>query len=664
MKTQDLFQQNEELYKLQAENSVLRKKISELEAINSEAEFLKADKTFGVAVTGDVQLNKMEIIIVDTPIFQRLRKIRQLGSTYLVYPSAIHTRFEHSLGVLKQADLIIKKIRSNSHNFGEERNISAEEEQIIRLLALLHDIGHMPFGHTIEDEFGIFKSHDRHETRWEYFLGEHSEIGKIIKKHHPNNELYSRFYRLIKCENDFTNFEADAYIYDIVSNTVCADLLDYLIRDCLYTNLKINFHPRFLDYFFIKNIFNPKTKKTERRIAIRIYKKGKKDLRHDVITELIQLLRNRYYLGERVYYHHTKIMTSTLLAGAVLRAKEAGCFQKITLIKNLATMEHLDEDGSKKLLNNIQNNNDSQIDKKILNIHRFGDEELLLYLKNLPKKGKSEKNLSLIKSAEILANRYDNRQLYTQIKTWSKHDLGITDKDIENINNFIGEKDPTLKDFKKGKIEGSLSFKIYDKLISEGSSIQRLEIEDTICSYLNDMQSGDVLIYCPSFNMAMKLAKMKIAFINEINGEIKEDACELMNYETSEDSTTKSDCLSILKRHQELWALRIYVNPKFVNPHHPEYDEKYKNYKNYIIDYFEWKILGKNVEDESKRGYEFWNDFLRDRLHKIKHAPHTYSAETDKKISSLANTFAVETNLGRTITEIDQTLKNEFKIDE
>ena len=73
---------------------------------DNETKKLTPDKTFGGLIfSGDVLLNKLEVKIVNTPEFQRLRKIKQLSTTYHVYPSAIHTRFEHSLGVLKIADI-------------------------------------------------------------------------------------------------------------------------------------------------------------------------------------------------------------------------------------------------------------------------------------------------------------------------------------------------------------------------------------------------------------------------------------------------------------------------------------------------------------------------------------------------------------------------------
>ena len=630
-----LFDKNIEIAEVQNENFKLKAENKELRDKLSEADFLIPDKTFGVAVCGDVMLNKMEVEIVNTQIFQRLRKVKELGSTYLVYPSATHTRFEHSLGAVKKADLIILKNRKNQHSQEKEKSITAEEEQIIRLLALLHDIGHMPFGHTIEDEFGVFKSHDKHQTRWEFFLGEFSEIGKIIIKHH-GKQFYERFFGLIKCDKNFEKRENDAFMYDIVSNTVCADLLDYLERDCFYTNLKLKYHPRFLDYFFIKEVKNKETNKNERRIAIRIYKKGK-EIRHDNISELIQLLRNRYYLGERVYYHHAKILTGTILSGAVARAKEARCFEKIQMPAALG----LNDDNEKILENKIED------DQALYNIHEMGDEQLITYLKDLPKKGKSTDNQKLIAAAERLAKNFDNRFLYKEIIYKTKKDLNIDDKlDIEPIDK--GEYD---------KVKNKVALTIHNKLIKDGSYVNRLKIEDTICNYLGDMKSGDVLIYCPPFDMTMKLAKMKVVNNEGVDFELKD----------YNDVTIKEECESIIKKHQSLWALRVFVHPEFVDKKHKEYQSKYSEYQSYIKDYINWQLLVEpGSDEENTKGKVFWDKIIRLRIHEIPEINNNSSninmSEADEKIKELALDFCANTNLKRELSDIDISIKSKFNI--
>src|SRR3954447_4460670 len=94
------------------------------------------------AVHGDIELGALEIELIDTPEFQRLRGIRQLGTAHLVFPSAMHTRFEHSLGTSWMAHQIVEVLR-------RQQPIDQESETLIRVSALLHDITHIPFGHTL-----------------------------------------------------------------------------------------------------------------------------------------------------------------------------------------------------------------------------------------------------------------------------------------------------------------------------------------------------------------------------------------------------------------------------------------------------------------------------------------------------------------------------------
>lgn len=286
---------------------------------------LKIHKTIRIAVTGDVLLNKLETDVIDTPEFQRLRHIKELGTTYHVYPTALHTRFDHSLGTLSMAVEMIRAIRENKHNTGVERDISEEQEQLIRLYALLHDIGHVPFGHTIEDEFCIFPRHDEDEERIQHFLGADSRIGKIIREC-LGTDMYERFMTIYTVDKDHAeNLKGDLFVYDLVSNTVCADLLDYLRRDCWFCNVVLDMDYRFLKFLYIRS------EGGTRRTAIRLWKEGKPSPRRDILSELIRLLDNRYLLGERVYFHHAKLISGTMLAAAVQRAKEGQEIRKSDL---------------------------------------------------------------------------------------------------------------------------------------------------------------------------------------------------------------------------------------------------------------------------------------------------------------------------------------------
>ena len=96
-------------------------------------------------IHGFIKLSEKEKNLIDTQVFQRLRRIRQLAMTFLVYPGAVHTRFDHSIGVMYVAEQICTKLRELNST-----KICDEDIDRVRLAALLHDVGHGPFSHVSE----------------------------------------------------------------------------------------------------------------------------------------------------------------------------------------------------------------------------------------------------------------------------------------------------------------------------------------------------------------------------------------------------------------------------------------------------------------------------------------------------------------------------------
>src|SRR5205823_8094439 len=166
------------------------------------------------AVHGDIEMGSLEVELMDTPEFQRLRGIKQLGTASLVFPSATHTRFEHSLGTSWMAHRVIEVINRT-------RQVPADEQQFIRVAALLHDITHIPFGHTLEDERRVLPRHDKDEDRADYFLGQ-SAISKILRREGIQDAVRQ------------TLQSGGSYPSDIAGGAISADLLDYLRRDTYF----------------------------------------------------------------------------------------------------------------------------------------------------------------------------------------------------------------------------------------------------------------------------------------------------------------------------------------------------------------------------------------------------------------------------------------------
>jgi uncharacterized protein len=262
------------------------------------------------AVHGDIEMSGLEVELMDTPEFQRLRGIKQLGTAYLVFPSAVHSRFEHSLGTSWMAHRVLDAVRRSTP-------VSADDEMLIRVSALLHDITHIPFGHTLEDERRVLPRHDRDEERVEHFFIR-SSIGRILKR----EGLQDQVIATIKGN--------DTYAADIVGGGISADLLDYLRRDTYFCGLSQYYDPRIFESFIIDG----------GRLVVNLEKHGA--LRLDALSEMVNLLRIRYTLSERVYFHHTKVASGAMISKAVelalregLRAEELRTLKDETLVWTL-----------------------------------------------------------------------------------------------------------------------------------------------------------------------------------------------------------------------------------------------------------------------------------------------------------------------------------------
>ncbi|MFW6224874.1 MAG: HD domain-containing protein, partial [Bacteroidota bacterium] len=150
--------------------------------------------------------------LIEHPYFQRLRHIKQLGLTNYVYPGANHTRFQHSLGTLYLLDSAINIIRSKGHE------ISNEEAEATTIALLLHDIGHGPFSHALEENIINIS----HEKMSELYM----------------EELNTKFSnRLTLAIDIFRNKHQKKFLHELVSSQLDMDRLDYLKRDSFFSGV-------------------------------------------------------------------------------------------------------------------------------------------------------------------------------------------------------------------------------------------------------------------------------------------------------------------------------------------------------------------------------------------------------------------------------------------
>jgi len=259
-------------------------------------------------VHGDIELTRDELRLVDTAEFQRLRGIKQLGSAALVYPGAVHTRFEHSIGTLQVCDRLLDSCNKNaSRDPAGCHRVSEDERRILRAAALLHDVTHIPYGHNIEDQTGLLPRHDLPE-RFEAVLGD-SELGEELDRQDLRRDVLAVLTGKGRAVPSFWR--------QVVSDTIDADLLDYLRRDAHFTGLELRYDQRVIDYFRIS--------RESGQMFVDCEKNGM--LREDIVSELLRVLECRYHFSERVYYHHAKVAAGALLSRMVELAMRAGALQ-------------------------------------------------------------------------------------------------------------------------------------------------------------------------------------------------------------------------------------------------------------------------------------------------------------------------------------------------
>lgn len=211
-------------------------------------------------VYGFINLDEQECAIIDHPVFQRLRRIKQLSLTDMVYPGANHTRFEHSIGVMQMATDMFDSIVEKKKGF-LERELSLNENgikiyrKIIRIAALLHDIGHAPFSHSGEDLMPLLPStHSKYiegqQKRYEheeYSIEIIKQVFKDIIEGHPVNDNYRIMVGDVTALLGDTTVKpkASSLLWkELISGQIDADRADYLLRDSMHLGVSYGIYDK------------------------------------------------------------------------------------------------------------------------------------------------------------------------------------------------------------------------------------------------------------------------------------------------------------------------------------------------------------------------------------------------------------------------------------
>jgi uncharacterized protein len=259
--------------------------------------------------------------LIDTPEFQRLRRIKQLGLGLYTYQGAEHSRFTHSLGAFHLMTRVLDRL-SEKHRIDESDRVAT------RAAALLHDVGHGSFSHVMEKVLGF------HHERWtvQVLLSEETEIGRQLRSY--SAELPGKVAAII--EGKFQ----PAALAQLVSSQLDVDRMDYLLRDSLMTGAKYGIY----DLEWIINAL------AIDEAGDRIYVAARG------LYAVEEYLQARYYMFRQVYFHRTLRSAEAVLRSTLRRALkllEAGepvwhaagtAFEKILRRKSLTTTEHLEVD--------------------------------------------------------------------------------------------------------------------------------------------------------------------------------------------------------------------------------------------------------------------------------------------------------------------------------
>jgi HD superfamily phosphohydrolase len=327
-------------------------------------------KTFNDPIWGVIELYPHEVLLLDSPILQPLRGVRQLGMAQLVYPSASHDRLEHTRGVVEAADRMIRALARNAAHrarYGDDRDEHVPpptelDITSIRLAGLLHDLGHGPFSHATEEVLrGRLSAEFKHaETILRAAFDGTTKIatsetiavlvvlsepmGQIFG--HPNfnaNVPANRLPMAIAARILGSRTELSAqYLSGVISGPVDADKLDYMARDChhagLPLGLDINRLISKLEVVTITetNAINPElAKRAGNAPTKRIYEMG---ISLAGLGAYEQMIIGRVILYDRLYHHHKVRAAETMVRRliALAEAERGKLFSIKEMLLNLS----------------------------------------------------------------------------------------------------------------------------------------------------------------------------------------------------------------------------------------------------------------------------------------------------------------------------------------
>ncbi len=445
--------------------------------------------------------------------------------------------------------------------------------EVVSIAALLHDLGHVPFGHTLEDEFtGIFQRHDRMAGHrlYEMLFNQESELAEIFsngKRWLPeieNGDLREIIFLILnwkekivppesfqdilkghireikeRGEKDgelqrLTHLDAwhkkytrgdiplfQPYMTDIIGNTICADILDYLPRDRTNLGMEVRKHDRLQRYFTIRRgTVHPDE---DYRMSIMVTRKGRGGQRRDVATAVLDVMRERFEMAEGVYYHHKKAAASSMLA-------------KLAEIAGVVESDYQAR-GQKKTLKPRDDSavypapwNPKPIPEGPPHMTHLSDAELIDYLGTGVQVDLADKETELhyrqLQQRLYRGLRYRRRDLY---RTLLVIDTDLAEESIHHVAYFT---------------------KVLRGHGDHPDNTGRQEFEVTLAKAAG-MKDGDVLIYCPAGDMQSK----------EIDARLEIQENKVLPLRVQDTFVYKRDVDTLQEYYKSLWRAYVFVAP-------------------------------------------------------------------------------------------------------